>query len=104
MDRRPLLDRPVSIPDDMEDRSLPKARGKVTMPRHVAWSFPFDYDLDNPKQLRACYARVMTEGLDDNVRYFIDLDVLVEEWDRLWLSPHVRERWERWLRERGLIE
>ena len=65
MDRRPLLLRPVSIPDDMEDRSLPKAGGRVALPRHVAWSFPYEYDLDRRKQLRACYERVMTEGLDD---------------------------------------
>ena len=45
--------RPVSIPDDIEDRSLPKARGKVTLPRHIAWSFPYDYDLDDRKDLRA---------------------------------------------------
>lgn len=30
----------ISIPDDLEDRSLPKASGKVTLPRHIAWSFP----------------------------------------------------------------
>lgn len=32
VDRRPLLMRPVSIPDDIEDRSLPKASGRVTLP------------------------------------------------------------------------
>ena len=103
MDRRPLLLRPVSIPDDMEDRSLPKASGKVTMPRHIAWSFPFSYDLDNRKQLRNAYERVMTEGLDDDVRYYIDLDILLDVWDELWLSAHVREAWSNWLRNRSLI-
>lgn len=91
VDRRPLLMRPVSIPDDIEDRSLPKASGRVTLPRHIAWSFPYSYDLDNRKSLRACYARVMTEGLDDDVRFYIDLDVLLDIWDEMWLSPHVRE-------------
>ena len=94
---------PVAIPDDIEDRSLPKATGVVTLPRHIAWSAPYDYDLDNPKQLRSLYQRVMTEGLDDDVRYYIDLDTLVKVWDDLWLSPHVRERWGAWLRGRGLI-
>ena len=104
MDRRPLLLRPVSIPDDIEDRSLPKASGKVTLPRHIAWSFPYGYDLDNRKQLRAAYEQVMTEGLDDDVRFYIDLDTLLEVWDELWLSPHVREAWSVWLRGRGLID
>ena len=104
MNRRPLLMRPVSIPDDIEDRSLPKARGKVTLPGHIAWSFPYDYDLDDRKDLRAAYARVMTEGLDDDVRLYIDLDTLVDVWDELWLSPHVSEAWGDWLRARGLID
>lgn len=104
MDRRPLLMRPVSIPDDIGDRSLPKANGRVTLPRHIAWSFPYSYDLDNRKSLRACYARVMTEGLDDDVRFYIDLDVLLDIWDEMWLSPHVREAWSNWLRGRGLID
>ena len=103
MERRPLLLRPVSIPDDMEDRSLPKASGKVRLPHHIAWSFPFEYDLDDHKGLRAAYQRIMTEGLDDDVRYYIDLDVLLDLWDELWLSPHVREAWTAWLRVRDLL-
>ena len=78
MHPKALMGRPVSIPDDMKDRSLPKASGWVTLPRHVAWSFPYGYDLDDRKDLRACYARVMTEGLDDDVRFYIDLDRLLE--------------------------
>ena len=104
MHPKALMGRPVSIPDDMEDRSLPKAGGRVTLPRHVAWSFPYSYDLDKRKQLRACYERVMTEGLDEDVRFYIDLDTLLEVWDELWLSPHVREAWSAWLRDRGLID
>ena len=104
MHPKALIGRPVSIPDDMEDRSLPKAGGRVTLPRHVAWSFPYEYDLDRRKQLRACYERVMTEGLDGDVRFYIDLDTLLEVWDELWLSPHVREAWSAWLRGRGLVD
>ena len=103
MERRPLYLRPVSIPDDMEDRSLPKASGKVRLPHHIAWSFPFEHDLDDPKELRHAYQRIMTEGLDDDVRYYIDLDILLRLWDELWLSPHVREAWTDWLHSRGLL-
>ncbi len=103
MTTRPLLMRPVAIPDDIENRPLPKASGRVTLPRHLAWSFPHCYDLDNRRQLRAAYERVMTEGLEDDVRFYIDLDTLLELWDELWLSPHVREAWSTWLSDRGLI-
>ena len=100
---RPLGRMPVAIPADIEDRSLPKASGVVTLPGHIAWSPPYEYDLDDRRDLRSAYARVMTEGLDADVRYYIDLDTLVEVWDELYLSPHVRERWGAWLAERGLI-
>ena len=93
----------ISIPDDLEDRSLPKASGKVTLPRHIA-SSPYSYDLDNRKSLRSCYEQVMTEGLDDDVRFYIDLDVLLDIWDEMWLSPHVRDAWTVWLRGRGLLD
>ena len=92
-----------AIPDDIENRSLPKASGRVTLPRHLAWSFPYCYDLDNRRQLRAAYERVMTEGLEDDVRFYIDLATLLELWDELWLLPHVREAWSTWLSDRGLI-
>ena len=49
MHSKALMGWPVSIPDDMEDRSLAKASGWVTLPRHVAWSFPYGYDLDDRK-------------------------------------------------------
>lgn len=95
---------PVAIPEDIENRSLPKASGVVRLPGHIAWSPPYEYDLDNPRNLRCAYERVMTEGLDEDVLYFVDLETLVEIWNELYLSPHVREPWSAWLRERGLID
>ena len=100
---RPLGRMPVSIPDDMDDRTIPKASGVVRLPAHIAWSPPYEYDLDRRRSLCRAYARVMTEGLDDDARRFIDIDVLADVWDELYLSPHVREAWSRWLSQRELI-
>lgn len=100
---RPLGRMPVAIPADIEDVSLPKASGVVTLPDHIAWSPPYTYDLDDRRDLRRAYARVMTEGLDADVRYYIDVGTLVEVWDELYLAPHVRKRWGAWLADRGLI-
>ena len=75
---RPRGRMPVAIPADIEDRSLPKASGMITLPGHIAWSPPYEYDLDDRRDLRGAYARVMTEGLDADVRYYIDVDTLVE--------------------------
>ena len=69
----------VSIPDDTKTRSLPAASGKIAPPGHIAWSHPFDC----APPTRA----VMTEGLEDDVRYYIDRDTLLEIWDGMWLSP-----------------
>lgn len=35
------------------------------------------------------YELVMTEGTVDDVRTYIDLDVLLEMWDTMWLATHV---------------
>ena len=94
---------PVAIPADVGDRSQPKARGEVRLPGHIAWSPPYIYDLDDPQQRCRAYARVMTEGLDDDVRYFVDIDDLVEMWDDIHLAPHVRQRWQQWLAENGRL-
>lgn len=99
-----LLTRPTPcIPDDLEDRTLPKASGTVTLPRHVAWSTPRTFDFDDPADMSVAYEVVMTEGLDEDVRYYIDLDRLLEVWDDLWLSPWVRDAWTEWLQARQLI-
>ena len=94
---------PVAIPDDMADRSVSKASGLVKLPAHIAWSPPYEYDLDNRRDLCCAYAQVMAEGLADDVRYYIDLDILVTVWDELYLPRHVRERWREWMDDRGLF-
>ena len=33
-----------------------------------------------------------------------DVDQVVDLWDEMHLSPHVREPWKRWLRARGLLD
>lgn len=94
----------VAIPEEMLDRSVPKATGVVRLPDHIAWSPPYEYDLADRRSLRRAYQRILSEGTAGDVLWFIDLDLLVEEWDALHLSPHVREPWERWLGARGLLD
>ena len=100
---RPLGRMPVAIPEDVGDRALLKAAGVVRLPAHIAWSPPYEYDLDDRRDLRCAYAQVMAEGLAADVRYYIDLDILVDIWDELYLPPHVRRRWSDWLADRGLL-
>ncbi len=95
--------RPVEIPDDLGEVSVAPVTGRVTLPLHIAWSGQGDYDMSNADQMRSVYELVMTEGTEDDVLHYIDLNQLLDVWEDLWLSPHVRERWTAWLRGRGLL-
>jgi hypothetical protein len=96
--------RPVAIPHDVDDPDLPRASGIVVLPRHVRWSGPSRrYDLADRHDRALVYEQVLTEGTDDDVRRFVDVDALIELWPNLVLPPHVRRAWARWLKEhRGL--
>lgn len=95
--------REVEIPDDLWDCPRVLASGRITLPLHVAWSGQGELDLHDPADRRYAYELVLSEGTAEDVRAYVDLDVLVAEWNRLRLAPHVRAQWGAWLRERGLI-
>lgn len=42
--------------------------------------------------------QVRREGTDDDVRYYVDADLLRELFDELALPPPVRQAWADWLR------
>ena len=91
--------RPVAVPEDLDDRSLPKATGRVVLPFHIRWSGPpVTYDLADRADRARVYEQVLREGTEDDVRYYIDPDHLLELWDELVLPPSVRLAWASWLR------
>jgi hypothetical protein len=95
--------RPVAVPADVDDQALDKARGVVELPVHIYWSSPERvWDLDDIGQRVEVYELVLTEGTDDDVRRFIELEELVSLWPRLYLSSHVRQAWSEFLRGRGV--
>ena len=101
-----IAGRPVATPDDVGDSGIVKAEGVVSLPIHLGWSEPadFTYDLDHEPRRRRLYERVLTEGLDDDIRFYIRLDELLQMWEDLWLSPHVRTAWRNWLDRHGISE
>lgn len=102
--RRVRWSRPVAIPDDVDDPNLVKASGQVELPHNVRWSPPFrSYDLADRKDRMRVYEQVLTEGTEDDVRFFIDVSELVRLWDDIVLSPHVREAWTVWLERNGYL-
>lgn len=97
--------RPVAIPDDVDVPTSSKATGRVELPRHIRWSNPpVTYDLADRRDRLSVYEQVLTEGTEHDVRVFIDIDQLVDLWDDLVLSPHVRAAWETWLGGKGLLD
>ena len=97
--------RPVAVPDDVDDPRHAKAQGLVTLPAHVRWSgAPKVYDLDNPVDRARVYEQVLREGSDDDVRTFIDVDVLAKLWPTLVLPQRVRRAWAGWFRRHRGVE
>lgn len=97
-------DLPPEIPDDVDDPGLEKARGVVTLPRRVNWSRSNPtYDLADRRQRARVYEQVLREGSAEDVRYFIDVDELIDLWDDLVLPRAVSRAWIGWLaRHRGV--
>jgi hypothetical protein len=97
--------RPVALPDDLGRASSVPEHGIVTLPINVFWSGPErKWDLENRRQRIQVYELVLTEGSEDDVRRFIDIDELVRLWPDLWLSPHVRAAWSGHLRRLRGVE
>lgn len=95
--------RPVAVPPDLDKPSLPKASGRIELPRHIRWSGPpLTYDLNDRSDRARVYEQVLREGTADDVRFFVDADRLLELWDELVLPPAVREAWAGWIERRRL--
>lgn len=43
------------------------------------------------------YEQVLTEGTDDDVRFYVVVDELIELWDQLVLPSYVEAVWAEWL-------
>ncbi|HEU5373322.1 MAG TPA: hypothetical protein VFU51_13110 [Gaiellaceae bacterium] len=69
---------------------------------HIRWSGPpVTYDLDDRGDRVRVYEQVLREGTEDDVRFYVEEDHLLELWDELVLPPAVREAWRPWIEDRG---
>jgi hypothetical protein len=83
----------VSLPEDLGGEE-PKETGVVALPFTVYWSGPDrTWDLADRRQRLRVYEIVLTEGAEDDVRRFVDINELIAVWNELWLPPHVRKAW-----------
>ena len=89
--------RPVAIPEDLENTTAVKATGKITLPLHIKWSgTTLAYDLNNNADCARVYEQVLREGTEDDIRYYIEIEKLLDLWDDLVLPNAVRKAWESW--------
>jgi hypothetical protein len=85
--------RPVAVPDDLGS-AMPKASGRIELPRHIRWNGPpLAYDLDDRADRARVYEQVLREGTESDVRFYVEAERLLELWDDLVLPPAVREAW-----------
>lgn len=85
--------RPVHVPDLSKTRS--QASGVVHLPLHLSWSGEgYGYDLSDRRDRARLYERVLTEGTEDDIVFYVDLDLLVDAWGEMVLPAHVREAWQ----------
>jgi len=91
--------RPVAVPEGLD--GIPKARGEIELPLHIRWSgSPITYDLTDRGDRARVYEQVLREGTEDDVRFYVDAEELLELWDELVLPPSVRQAWAGWIRQR----
>jgi len=92
--------RPVAVPVNLDDPSRTKATGRVELPLHIRWSGPqLVYDLDDRIDRARVYEQVLREGTEEDVRFYVDPDQLLELWDELVLPQPVRRAWAPWIEE-----
>lgn len=98
-------DLPPEIPEDVDAPGVDKARGVVTLPQRVNWSEANPtYNLDDRRDRARVYEQVLAEGTVEDVRWFINVDDLIEMWDDLMLPRAVSRAWAQWLRtHRGIV-
>lgn len=56
------------------------------------------YDLSDQGDRLRVYEQVLREGTEDDVRYFIDVEALLDSWGSLVLPLSVRRAWAEWFR------
>lgn len=94
--------RPVAVPAALSDASALKAHGRIQLPLNIRWSGPpVTYDLDDRADRARVYEQVLREGTEDDVRFYVAEDHLLELWDELVLPTAVREAWTPWIEARG---
>jgi hypothetical protein len=81
------------LPDRLEDLRGP-ARGVIVLPRHLSWPGMREFDVTDDSTRRSMYGIVLTQGQRNDMKRFLNPDLLRQDWPliRASLDPRLR-RW-----------
>jgi len=87
--------RPHVVPDSLDELTGPTT-GEVWLPTRLDWSTARSYRLDDRADVQLLYERVIREALRrDDLREFLNRDLLISLWPTLFLPIRIRALWER---------
>jgi hypothetical protein len=88
------------LPDRIEDLRGP-ASGVIVLPRHLSWPGMREFDVTDTATRRSMYGIVLTQGQRNDVKRFLNPDLLRQDWPALRASLDPRLR--RWCERRFLL-
>jgi len=86
--------RPYLLPETLGELVGP-VTGVIRLPLRLDWSERTEFHLDDPAERNVMYERVIREATQvDDLRSYINQEVLRQVWGRLFLPDRVRRSWE----------
>jgi hypothetical protein len=86
--------RPYLLPETLGELAGP-VTGVIRLPLRLDWSERTEFHLDDLAERNVMYERVIREAIRvDDLRSYINEEVLRQVWGRLFLPVHVRRSWE----------
>lgn len=86
--------RPYLLPETLGELAGPLA-GVVQLPLRLDWSERTEFHLDDPAERNVMYERVIREATRaDDLRSYLNEQVLRQVWNQLFLPARVRRTWE----------
>jgi hypothetical protein len=82
------------LPETLRELAGPLT-GVVLLPLRLDWSGRTEFRLDDPAERNVMYERVIREATRaEDLRSYLNEQVLRQVWNQLFLPPRVRRTWE----------
>ena len=86
--------RPYLLPETLRELAGP-VTGVIQLPLRLDWSERTEFHLEDPAERNVMYERVIREATRvDDLRSYLNEQVLRQVWDRLFLPARIRRSWE----------